>query len=141
LAQAVDGDAADLSRLSPETWPALFEQFGFGGVVGNIVSHCVLVRAEQDRLELVLDEANATLFNEAHVARIQEHLSVALNKPLQLTMTVGLVHTETPAQRKARIAIERKQQAIAAMQQDPNVITLVDQFSASLDIESVKAVY
>ena len=33
--------AVSLAELTPATWNQLFERLGFGGVVGNIASHCV----------------------------------------------------------------------------------------------------
>ena len=133
-------ETVDLKELNSQNWPSLYDQFGFGGVVGNIASHCVISQYEGDKLVMILESANATLFNDTYTARIQEHMSVALNKPIQLTINVGEVSSETPAQRRIRITAEHKQQAIVNLQNDPNIQVLVDQFGATLDIESVKPI-
>lgn len=131
-------EASSLSELSPESWAGLYEQFGFGGVVGNIASHCILTHCQGDKLEMTLEAGNATLFNDTYTARIQEHMSVVLNRPVQLTIVVGETDRETPAQRRARITAEQKQQAVVNLQDDPNVKVLFEQFGATLDLESVK---
>jgi DNA polymerase-3 subunit gamma/tau len=115
-----------------------FEQLGFGGVVGNIASHCVLQRIDGDRLFLLLDEANATLFNEAYTARIEAHLSVTLKAPLTVNITVGPMAEETPSTRKQRLITERRQQAVISLQNDPNVQTLINEFDATLELDSVQ---
>lgn len=133
-------EAANLSDLTTDNWASLYEKFGFGGVVGNIVSHCILTHSQGDQLAMVLDSSNATLFNDSYTARIQEHMSVALNRPIQLVITVGEVDRETPAQRRGRIITEQRQQAIVNLQNDPNIRVLFDRFGATLDIDSVKPI-
>ncbi len=129
-----------VSSLSPDNWLTQFERLGFGGVVGNIASHCVLHSVQGDKLELILDARNATLFNDNHTARIQEHLSVTLNAPLKLTITVGAVTSETPAAHKQRLQQERRAQAVNSLQNDPNIQVLISEFDAELDLESVQPI-
>ncbi len=127
-----------LETLSPATWNSGFEQLDFGGVVGNIASHCVLQRVSGDNIYLLLDEKNATLFNDTYTDRIQAHLSIALNAPINVIISVQAVNTETPALLKMRMIKERKQQALLSIQNDPNVQLLVNEFDAQLDVESVQ---
>ena len=127
-----------LETLSPATWNSGFEQLDFGGVVGNIASHCVLQRVSGDNIYLLLDENNATLFNDTYTDRIQAHLSIALNAPINVIISVQAVNTETPALLKTRMLKERKQQALLSIQNDPNVQLLVNEFDAQLDVESVQ---
>jgi DNA polymerase-3 subunit gamma/tau len=134
----IDIAALSPSELTAEIWSSHFEQLGFGGVVGNIASHCVLQRIDGDRLFLLLDEANATLFNEAYTARIETHLSVTLNAPLSVTISVGAMTEETPAARKQRLIKARREQAVLSLQNDPNVQTLINEFDATLELDSVQ---
>ncbi|HEB27572.1 MAG TPA: DNA polymerase III subunit gamma/tau [Porticoccus sp.] len=127
-----------IDQLTPENWNVLFERLGFGGVVGNIASHCILHSIEGDSICLVLDEANATLFSDSYVDRIQAHLSVTLSAPVRLKIDVKPLSVETPASRKARLISERKQKALVDMQTDANVQTLINDFDAVLLEETVK---
>lgn len=129
-----------LDQLNPINWNQLFDRLGFGGVVGNIASHCVLQQIEGDTITLGLDENNATLFSDSYTARIQQHLSVTLNAPIKLKINVTPVQVETPSGRKQRLIKERRQQAFVDLQNDPNVQTLINDFSAVLVEESVEPV-
>lgn len=130
--------ALTLSQLTPETWVSRFEQLGFGGVVGNIASHCILQRIEGDSVYLLLDQSNATLFSDSYTDRIQAHLSVALNAPLTVKIEVAELNSETPSARKERLIKERKQQAVISLQNDPNVQLLINEFDATLSLETVE---
>ena len=133
-----EGKRLTLGELTPETWLIYFEQFDFGGVVGNIASHCILERVNGDKLFLQLDENNATLFNDSYTDRIQAHLSVALNAPVSVKIKVMPVNSETPAARKTRLIKERKQEALVCLQNDPNVQVLINEFDAVLEADSVE---
>jgi DNA polymerase III subunit gamma/tau len=137
---AVSIEPVTLSNLSTESWNVLFDNLGFGGVVGNIASHCILEKVDGDNLFLLLDQSNATLFNESYTERIQAHLSVALNAPLNVMIRVAPTQLETPAAYKVRLLKERKQYALDMMRSDPYVQCLINDFSATLDAESVEPV-
>ncbi len=130
-----------LAQLSPVSWPANFEQLGFGGVVGSIASHCVLDRVESDTLHFVMDEANATLFNDSYSERIEQQLSSGLNTPVKVIIRVGAVHTETPAALKARVLLESKQHALDSLNNDANVQCLIKEFDATLNLDSVVPIH
>ncbi|WP_101757110.1 DNA polymerase III subunit gamma/tau [Oceanicoccus sp. KOV_DT_Chl] len=133
-------ESISLQNLTPENWSHAFEQLGFGGVVGNIASHCVLQKIDGDHVHLLLDENNATLFNESYSNRIESHLAVTLNAPIKLTITVGVVAVETPSILKERLKAERRQQALVSLQNDPNIQVLINQFGAELDEQSVEPI-
>ncbi|MEH6556635.1 MAG: DNA polymerase III subunit gamma/tau [Oceanicoccus sp.] len=129
-----------LDQLRPDSWNTLFERLGFGGVVGNIASHCILANVTNNVLHLQLDAANATLFSDSYTARIQEHLTVTLNTPVTVKIDVKPLSVETPALRKNRLQTERRQAALLSLKNDPNVQILVSDFDAVLDEESVQPV-
>lgn len=138
--QSVDSAAAlSLDQLRPDSWNVLFERLGFGGVVGNIASHCILVDVNDSVLHFHLDAANATLFSASYTARIQEHLTVTLNTPVTVKIEVISVDRETPALRKARLQKETLAAALLSLQNDPNIQALVSDFDAVLDETTVQA--
>jgi DNA polymerase-3 subunit gamma/tau len=129
-----------LASFQPEHWLSQFERLGFGGVVGNIASHCVLEKLEAGQFYLTLDESNATLLNDSHKQRIQQHLSDLFAEAVLINMQVGPVSSETPAARRQRLTAERLQQAKNTIQQDENVVAMIEVFSARLDMDSIKPV-
>lgn len=126
-----------LADLRADTWTALFSRLGFGGVVGNIASHCVLEGVSGAQLNFRLDQSNATLFNETTAERIAEHLSLVLDTAVKVAVSVGPVDVETPAERRQRLLREQRQQALEALQSDPNVQSLISDFGGELDTDSV----
>lgn len=127
-----------IDQLLPGTWSQLFDRLGFGGVVGNIASHCVLDRVEGEHFYFLLDKSNATLFNDTYTARIEEHLTVTFKALVKIHITVGAVSGETPAARKERIAKELREQALVNIQSDENIQMLMTDFGAVLDRASVE---
>ena len=127
-----------LEQLTAASWGSLFAALKFGGVVGNIASHCILDRVDGNHLYLQLDQNNATLFNDSYTARIEEHLTVTLNALVTVHIEVAAIAGETPAARKTRMIAERQQLALETIQGDPNVQTLISDFAAVLDPSSVK---
>lgn len=133
--------ALTIDDLSAESWPALYPRLGFGGVVGNIAAHCVLIERQGDKLSLVLDENNASLYNDTYADRMQQHLSVTLNCPLSISIMVAQISSESPAMYRDRVKSDLKQQATRILQNDSNVRLLVESFGATLDLDSVTSLH
>lgn len=132
-----DDSKVTIDHLSPETWSRLFDRLGFGGVVGNIASHCVLDKVDGEHFHFLLDKKNATLFNDTYTSRIEEHLTVTFNALVKIHIIVGDVTSETPAARKERMAEELRCQALSNIQTDENIQILIADFGAVLDQTSV----
>jgi len=100
-----------------------------------------LQRVDSDTLHFVIDQANATLFNDSYSQRIQEQLCSGLNRQVKVNITVGAVSTETPAALKARTLAESRQHALTSLQNDSNVQLLINEFGATLKPDSVVPVH
>jgi DNA polymerase-3 subunit gamma/tau len=137
----VSGEPISFEQLTVENWAESFPHLGLTGVVGNIASHCVLHGIKDNTLQLLLDEGNATLFNESYISRIEEQLSSQFNQKISVKLKVATVQTETPAAMRGRVLGEQQQKAIETMQQDPNVQRLITDFDATLDINSIKPLH
>ena len=133
--------ALTISDIVPEHWPALYARLGFGGVVGNIAAHCVLVERKGDSLSFILDENNASLYNETYANRMQQHLTVALNCPVTVSIMIAQITGESPAMFRERVRSDQKQQATRELQNDPNIRLLVEHFGATLDLDSVASMH
>jgi DNA polymerase-3 subunit gamma/tau len=69
---------------------------------------------------------------------LQDAMVKACGTPLQLEIRVGRPADETPAKARRRMEDERQQAAEAAIRNDPNVQTLVEQFGAKVNPESIR---
>ena len=127
-----------LANFDNAVWSARFGEFGIGGVVGTIASHCCLVERNGEQLHFVLDEKHASFFDSAHTQRITDQLSRVFNMPVRLHIIVGVPPLETPAACRERLRLERLAHARQLIENDTNVRLLQEAFGAVLDTDSIK---
>jgi DNA polymerase-3 subunit gamma/tau len=126
-----------LDALAPANWTALLEQLGLVGIVYNIASHCELRTRQDNALEFVLDEANASLFNDGHVDKIRLALQNYFDTQLSVSITPGELQGETPAMHRARLSHERQLEAVAEIEGDQRLQALIARFDGELDRSSI----
>ena len=123
--------------LSPDDWADTMESLGLIGSVANVASNCELRTASEGNFEFILDEANAALFNQGHVEKIRLALENYCDAPVAITITTGPVDRETPAMKKARLGLERQQQAVEDIECDQVLQGLIERFDGELDRSSI----
>lgn len=129
-----------LADADSNQWIAIYTGLGVGGVLQSTVSNTVLDRVDGSHFFFTLDQANSTLYDEGHQQRLSELLSRYFDQPIVATIQLGQVNGETPAAYVTRKRYEQQQQALADMHADSMVQSLLQQFNAVLDEESVTAV-
>ncbi|MBE9540172.1 MAG: DNA polymerase III subunit gamma/tau [Proteobacteria bacterium] len=126
-----------LDVLSTQNWPLLLEELGLRGIVYNIASHCELRSCVGSELEFVLDENNASLFNEKHGSRIATVLQNYFDTKLSVTVACGEPLAETPAMQKTRLTAERQSEAVRAIESDTQLQQLIEHFDGELVHSSI----
>jgi DNA polymerase-3 subunit gamma/tau len=126
-----------LLELTPTSWCDVAEALTLTGVARNIVNNCALVAVKPESLVLALDEAQATLFNDAARERIAQAVSDYFEARLKVDVSVAPLPAETAAQRRVRLREQALQKARADIEADPNVQLLMSQFAASIDYQSI----
>jgi DNA polymerase-3 subunit gamma/tau len=125
------------SSLAPDDWPLLLEQLGLLGMVYSIASNCQLLAVDGDRLSFVLDEGNASLFNDGHSDKIRLALQNYFDRSLSVSIEVGTPPGETPAMQRARADRERQAEAVAEIECDERLQQLLARFDGELDPGSI----
>jgi DNA polymerase-3 subunit gamma/tau len=120
-----------------QSWYEVLDGLALTGSVLNTASHCELNAVDGPQWALTLDETRANLFNERHVGVIERALSEQLGQPVALTLTIGRVAGETPAQRRRRLEAERLQRAETEIADDPRVQQLLADFGGEVQNGSV----
>ena len=64
---------------------------------------------------------------------LQQHLSRELGNDVQLRVGLGAPQNDTPVEIDRQARDQRQAEAVAAIESDPFVRTLIDQFDARLD--------
>jgi len=129
-----------LLDLTPALWCDVAEALTLTGVARNIVNNCALVAVKPETLVLALDEAQATLFNDAARERITQAVSDYFAVRMHVDISVAALPAETAAQRRVRLRDLALQKARSDIEADPNVQLLVSQFAASIDFQSITPV-
>ncbi|MCL4106558.1 UNVERIFIED_CONTAM: hypothetical protein GTU68_009692 [Idotea baltica] len=135
--EPVSEDAPDVAQLQPENWHVVLENLGLHGIVYNIASHCVLISLEGTALLFVLDENNATLYNDGHRSKISLVLENYFGTSLSVSLQSGQVTRETPAMIRQRMKEERQAQAVTEIDSDPLLSQLIERFDGELDRSSI----
>lgn len=128
---------SDLGQLNNDTWWQLVEELSVAGVSKSIALSCAVVKVEANSVALVLDETQATLYNEVHLGRIKDSFESYFEAQLQLQIEVAQVTSETPAQRKVRIAAERLARAKDIIANDSFVQALTAEMGAQVVPDSI----
>jgi len=126
-----------LEELTRDSWYQLLELLGLAGIIYNIASHCELKAREGTHLHFVLDITHAALFNDSHGGKLGAAMQSYFGHPVSVSVTPGAVSGETPAMRLARLARMRQEEAIDAIEGDPQLQALIARFDGQLDRSSI----
>ncbi len=131
--------AATGTAISNE-WSEIVAGLNLRGAVRSLAVNSSLLERTETTITLLLDEGHAHLRNDKFEQRFEEALQQYFGQKLKLVMTVGTPEAETPASKEVRVADERKQTALEAIEGDDNVKSLQEAFGAQVIPESVTAV-
>ncbi|MCW3148243.1 DNA polymerase III subunit gamma/tau [Stutzerimonas stutzeri] len=111
-------------------WLELYLKLGLSGLTGSIAANCSLIEVDGDRWLMHLDPAQSALFNATQQRRLNDALNQYHGRTLKLEIELKKPQQETPAQAAARRREERQRAAEVAIQADPMVQQLMQQFAA-----------
>ena len=123
--------SADADAL--ERWYAIVAELNMGGVAKMIAEHSVPEFLDQTSAHLVLSVEHDTLLSDAQVINLRRGLEDCLGHPMQVEIRVGVLGSETPAQRRGRLLAERQAAAEESMRQDSIVQGLLAEFDGKLE--------
>lgn len=125
--------------VDSETWAQWLQAWSIGGLLGQLLANAAPEAAEEESVfQLVLAEQAAHLHSKEREKELNTMLTEKLGSQVKLAFRVGMVTTETPAQRQMRMNDEEQLAANAAIESDPNVKALQDAFDARLKPGSVR---
>jgi len=120
-------------------WHALLERLKLGGMVRELAAHCELAEQGEGSIKLRLDPAHKSLLmNKAPQEKLQAALATHFGRPVRLSIDIGSLNGETPAQRAESARSERQNRAIEALEQDAFVRDMIETFDATINEQSIK---
>jgi len=122
-------------------WPTIMSKLKLGGMVRELAHHCELVEIAENNVKLRLNPAHKSLLmNKAPQEKLQAELSAYLALSVRLSIEVGDLAGETPAQRASIVKNEKHNRAIEALEQDAFVRDMIDTFDATINEQSIKPI-
>lgn len=126
-----------LAMLAPENWVSLYSQLEVTGIAANVIANTELLQVDGSQLSLRLDETQSAVYSDDIVPRISQVLAAHFAEPVELSIEIGQVVNETPAQQGQRIRQETYEQMVDEFEQDEHVQELTRRFSGRVARESI----
>lgn len=118
-------------------WPSIVASLALKGSTAALVKHCALAELNENSIHLQIDPKHGAMLNEMQTKRLQDALNHYFQKPMLLKIDICTPNTESPIAQKQRQQAAGKQAIKQALENDPNVQALLDQFDATLDEQSI----
>jgi len=119
-------------------WLAVVAELRLGGMAKMLADHCELVSQAGDSLTLRVGEAHKHLLDRAYQDKLVSTLRDKYGATLEVTFEIGAAAEQTPQQVRTRIKDARQAEAVAAIESDPFVRELVDQFGGQIDASTIQ---
>jgi DNA polymerase-3 subunit gamma/tau len=129
--------SAVANRLEGD-WESMLARLNLQGMVREMAVNCVLSEYQDKTLRLMLDKAHAHLYSKALEERLLQAMQAQYGPDMRLSIAIGEPAAPTPAVRKKTLDDSRKQEAMAALEDDAGVRALKDLFDARIVPESVQ---
>ena len=119
-------------------WLAVVAALRLGGMAKMLADHCELVSQADDAVTLRVGEAHKHLLERAYQDKLTAALHDKYGATLKVTFEIGAAAGQTPQQVRTRIKEARQAEAVAAIEADPFVRELVDQFGGQIDASTIQ---
>jgi DNA polymerase III subunit gamma/tau len=124
----------------PQEWPVLVASLKVGGMARMLAQHCELISLDGARLVLRLPEVHRHLLEKPYRDKLQAALEEHLGRRMLVEITLGEAAGTSPAALEDQERQARQRQAVEAIDRDPFVRELVENFDARVADESIKPV-
>ncbi|OGA23356.1 MAG: DNA polymerase III, subunit gamma and tau [Betaproteobacteria bacterium RIFCSPLOWO2_02_FULL_67_26] len=122
------------------SWQALVAELNLTGMARMLAEHCELVARDAARFELRIAQAHQRLLDGPYQDRLKAALESRLGAKVRLVIQLADSAGASPAAIADREKQQRQAQAIAAIEQDPFVRELVENFDGRVVESSIKPV-
>ena len=119
-------------------WRELVEQLGLGGAARMLAQHCELERRTSGRIDLKLSQAHQHLLDGPYQERLKAALERHFGGPVRLVITLSAEVAGSPAAVADRAEQKRQAEACAAIERDPFVRELMENFDGQVIESSIK---
>ncbi|MEE8386966.1 MAG: DNA polymerase III subunit gamma/tau [Acidiferrobacterales bacterium] len=119
-------------------WSDVVSQLGLSGINQQLANNTIRESFKDGRLTLVLDDTFANLHTREREKIFNDALTDFYGQEINLVLRIGQPANETPAQAQQRQNSEQHQAAVTAIENDPNIAALQEQFNARVNPGSIR---
>jgi len=127
------------SQSSPD-WPSLVDQLNLKGMTKMLAQHSEARVFSAEKIELCVSEMHKHLLDKKYQDKIREALDTYYGKSVELIFLAGSVSGQTPMALQQQKEQARQSAAVAAIETDPVVQQLVEDFDAKIIDSSIKPI-
>ncbi|BBU68801.1 DNA polymerase III subunit gamma/tau [Fluviibacter phosphoraccumulans] len=128
------------TQISADQWPQWVDRLGLKGMARELAQHSAFVSLDDGLVTLNLPATHRQLLMPASEQRLVQALSEVMGAPIRVRIDVVEQVGVTAAVLKKEAAVERQNNAVAAIESDPIVQELIDVFDAKLIDGSIRPV-
>ncbi len=121
------------SAAQSESWAAIVHEIGITGMAKELAKHCEMTRHDDARLDLTLPKAHERLLEKPYQERLKSALKAHFGDALRVSIAVGQASGNSPVEIAGRERERVQQEANAAIEGDPFVQDLVENFGGQIN--------
>lgn len=130
-----------VSDHSPnEAWLELVGQLKLSGMTRMLAQYSEAKSFSEGRIELYVAEMHKHLLEKSYQDRLRSQLETHFGKPVEVIFSLGSITGVTSATLQDRDRLARQSRAVEAIESDPYVQELIEQFDARLNVSSIKPI-
>ena len=124
--------------ISAKNWKTIFDQLNLDPGTKQLASHCYFVRSDETVIYLSMPEEKLNVFSGKHRKQLQDALTEFFDVSCNLFLEAGDFSEESPNQIKEEEKKKELKNAQKAIEEDPNVKSLVEAFGAKVIESSIE---
>lgn len=119
-------------------WPNTVASLKLGGMARMLADQCELKSHDDNEMQLGLAAEHKHLLDKTYQEKLVTALKQKFGDGLKVQFEIGAVSGASPVEQRARDKAEKQSQAVEAIESDPFVRDLVEQFDARIDPASIE---
>lgn len=138
--QLIQEKKVETSHPPTQDWLAVVNQLSVNGMTKMLAQHCEARLFSGDKIELCVPETHKYLLEKSYQDKLKVALEKYLGKPAKVTFSMSSVTGMTSMVLQDREKQTKQSEAIAAIETDPFVRELIENFDAKLIVSSIKPI-
>lgn len=138
--RSIQKKESEASSSPNKDWLAAVNQLKLNGMAKMLAQHCEARHFSADQVELCVPEIHKYLLEKTYQDKLKAALEHYFEKPVKVVFSIGSITGMTSAVMQDREKQAKQSETIAAIEADPFVRELVENFDAKLIVSSIKPI-